>query len=111
MTEAPERSAALATLRYDSTCAFCSASARWLEARAGGRVRLEAAPGIRAAELEGGGGVLRRGGAALTEAYALATGRRWVRILDGPGGSLVRDAAYTAVARSRWVLSRLATRR
>lgn len=96
------------TLRYDSTCAFCTASARWVEERAGGRVRLEAAPGIGAAEFVGGDRPLRRGGAAVTAAYALATGRRWVRILDAPGVAVVRDAGYSVIAHSRWVLSRVA---
>lgn len=98
-----------ATLRYDSDCRFCTASARWIEERAGGRVRLEAAPGIAAAELEDGG-ALRSGGAALTGAYALATGHRWVRLLDAPGSALVRDVAYAAIARSRWWLGHLARR-
>jgi predicted DCC family thiol-disulfide oxidoreductase YuxK len=107
MSEAIERGRAPATLRYDSSCAFCSASARWVEIRGAGRVRLEAAPGIRAAELEGDGVGLRRGGAALTEAYLLATGQGWLRFLDWPGVRLLRDAAYAVVARSRHVLSRL----
>jgi predicted DCC family thiol-disulfide oxidoreductase YuxK len=101
---------ARATLRYDSDCAFCTSSARWIEARGGGRVRLEAAPGIAAAEFLDGDGRVRRGGAAVMRAYALATGRRWVRLLDVRGVSRARDAAYAAIAHSRWVLSRLTRR-
>ncbi|MSP21722.1 MAG: hypothetical protein EXR66_01655 [Dehalococcoidia bacterium] len=97
------------TLRYDSDCRFCTASARWIEGRSGARVRLEAAPGIGAAEFAAGGAV-RRGGAAATAAYALATGQRWVRALDAPVVSLLRDAAYAVIARSRWALGRLGRR-
>lgn len=100
-----------AILRYDSDCRFCTASARFIEARSGGRVRLEAAPGIAAAEFEDGRGT-RRGGAAVTGALALSTGPRWLRVvsrlLDAPGVQLARDAAYAIAARSRWLLSRIA---
>ncbi len=95
-----------ATLRYDSECRFCTASARFIESRARGHVRLEAAPGIAAAELLDGR-TLRRGGAAVTGAFALASPRwaRWAGILDVRGVRLLRDAAYACVARTRWLLS------
>ncbi|MFN8638449.1 MAG: hypothetical protein U0360_03105 [Dehalococcoidia bacterium] len=95
----------VATLRFDSACAFCTASARFIEARTRGRVHLEAAPGIEAAELIEGG-ALRRGGAAMTGALALV-GPRWARLaglLDARGVHLLRDAAYACIVRARWPL-------
>lgn len=78
------------------------ASTRFIEARAQGRITLEAAPGIEAAELLEGGSV-RRGGGAVTAALAELPGWGWVRILDAPGARVLRDAAYALVTHARWV--------
>ncbi len=93
-----------AVLRYDSECRFCTASARFIEARSRGRVRLQAVPGIGAAELDDAHGT-RRGGAAVTGALALGAGWWCLRVLDLPGVHLARDAGYAVAARSRWLLS------
>lgn len=106
----PAGADARVVLRYDSDCRFCSASARYLEARSGGRVRLQAAPGIAAAEFEDAHGT-RRGGAAVTSALARSESyllRVAARILDLPGVHLARDAGYAVAARSRWLLSKVA---
>lgn len=94
-----------ATLRYDSECAFCTASARFIEARARGSVVLEAAPGVAAAELHSGVSVVR-GGGAVTAALSQLPGWGWVRVLDAPGVRVVRDAVYALVTRVRWLVPR-----
>lgn len=94
-----------ATLRYDSACPFCAASARFIEARAHGAIAIEAARDLPAAELRAGASV-RRGGGAVTAALALLPGWGWVRFLDAPGVRLARDAAYALVTRARWLVPR-----
>lgn len=99
----PEGARAPVVLRYDADCAFCTGSARWIQARTRDtrEVRLEPARGIAAVELIEPDGSRIVGGAAVTRLLGATPHWRWLRALDAPGLSLVRDGGYALVARLR----------
>jgi predicted DCC family thiol-disulfide oxidoreductase YuxK len=116
-TEAPRTHVVV----YDGDCAFCTATAQWLERHARVPVRLVSIEDVDRSKLltrleEGeieatahyvtAGGIEYHGGEAMTRAFRLVRFGWMASPLDLPGLRYIRDAGYALVARARPWLSR-----